>query len=619
MESTPLQVAKFTTYLGRLAKLDGLEMNRSSLKVKTPISKDILGQYEAVLTYMCYHSRLVYEPKVRKILRMFDYLHYSPLVFNKILSMITYARGEKVEARTLTVAPAQSPNGFILYNLANDLPAYIAVFDYTAPGASKLFPGEKIMVVSFRGTLSAKTLMKDLIVIPEQLNAIWGEELFSEYAGDFATARNERLAKGTHPFGAHRGFVDGMKAVYQDLFTKMKSLVETNPGISKIFITGHSLGAAYSNLFSLGLAQEKKKNGAFLGQSLHCINFGGPMSFTKLARDIFNGFLVDGTLTLDRVINSPRFYDVTGFTFDFITKIPPTLKHPGFRIEPTEVKTQSRTGRTRHIRELRSELAHLDRKQAWYSLDKAASKNYNALPYYEEFFNKWKDSEVDSTFTAADYKSLLNTTLHGTVRLGTGAAGKVIGICKKLTGLQDAEIKEGETTAASVASMGEQAMSKETTPPPEVAAAQEDEKQKEQNIKKAYGTEKVPPEEPQEGGAVVDWTTQNPKYNPNTVVYSCSLLTGQAGLPWLTCHLGYMGISWVGLWMQISAGTQVFKATRDFQNEAQFFVDATTKKWSYLSDTTQEVPVVAATKGGKRRGTHKKQRKLKRKQTRRSN
>jgi hypothetical protein len=616
MESTPLQVAKFTTYLGALVKgIDGMEMDRKTLKVKTPISKDILGQYEAVLTYMCYHSRLVYEPKVRKILRMFDYLHYSPLVFNKILSMITYARGEKVEARTLTVAPTQPANGFVMYNLANDLPVYAAVFDYTAPGASKLFPGEKIMVVSFRGTLSAKTLMKDLIVIPEQLNAIWGEELFSEYAGDFATARNERLAKGTHPFGAHRGFVDGIKAVYQDLLAKMKSLVQTNPGISKIFITGHSLGAAYSNLFSLGLAQEKKKNGAFSGQSLHCINFGGPMSFTKLARDIFNGFLVDGTLTLDRVINSPRFYDVTGFTFDFITKIPPTLKHPGFRIEPTEIKTQSRTGRTRHIRELRSELAHLDRKQAWYSLDKAASKNYNALPYYEEFFNKWKDSEVDSTFTAADYKSLLNTTLHGTVRLSTGAAGKVIGICKKLTGLQDAEIKEGEKTAASVESMGEKVLRQEPTPP-EVAAAQKEEQSVKGGINAAYGGV-APPEEPQQGGALAKWDELNPKYNPNTVVYSCSLLTGQAGLPWLTCHLGYMGISWVGLWMQISAGTQVFKATRDFQKEAQFFVDATTKKWSYLSDTTQEIPVVS--RGGKRRGTQKKQRKLKRKQTRRSN
>ena len=70
-----LKTANFTTYLGTLAQVNGLPMNTSSLKVKAPISKDIVGQYEAILTYFAYHSRLVYEPKIRKAIRMFDFLH----------------------------------------------------------------------------------------------------------------------------------------------------------------------------------------------------------------------------------------------------------------------------------------------------------------------------------------------------------------------------------------------------------------------------------------------------------------------------------------------------------------------------------------------------------------
>lgn len=561
--SDTVSIGKFTTYLGHLAKskgtpLNGLPLKKKTLRVSPLLDKNLMGQYEAALTYCCYHSRLSYEFNQSKLLEMFKHLNYTPLVFNKLLSVITK------KSIPSGISSVEQPNqvGYFLFNKEHDLPGYISVFDYTTPGSSLIFPGEKIMVVSFRGTLSLTTLLKDLKMVPRALQDVFGDTLFSELAPEIEKRKQDRtLPTGVNPFGAHRGFVNGMKAVYATYMEKIKELLALHPDVKRIFITGHSLGGAYTHIMSMGMAQEKKKNGLFQNQSLHAVSFGAPFTFLKMARDVYNGLLADGHLTLDRVITSARFKDPTFSTTDVIPNLPPNFYHPGFTIDWKEIKTQSRTGRTKHSRELREQFFNITRTKSSFIFGKPKSMNYNSLPTYEEFLSKFLDTAVSSK----EYKSLLNSTYAGTIRSESDPlANKIRSTVMKLLGMNSEELKQNEQQIALDQSATEKQAKEQlaTESLPEnvksnVQGIQGKASEEQKAIENAYKEEgnPMPPEE-QEGGAFVFPTNQETKqYQPNTVVYSCYQNIGML-LPipifhLFTCHLNYMGVSWLGCVKQI--------------------------------------------------------------------
>ena len=139
-----------------------MPMNLKTLQVKTLIPKETLGKYEATLTFCCYIARLNYENRARKTLKAYDLLEYSPLVFNTGLSYLTYSKStdDKIEKNL----GKKMPSGFLLYDAKHDTPLSITVFDYTKK-PSLLFGNEKVIVVSFRGTLSIQSALKDLYII----------------------------------------------------------------------------------------------------------------------------------------------------------------------------------------------------------------------------------------------------------------------------------------------------------------------------------------------------------------------------------------------------------------------------------------------------------------------
>ena len=148
------------------------------------------------------------------------------------------------------------------------------------------------------------------------------------------------------------------------------------------------------------------------------------MIFTDYSRNVFNDLLIGGFMTFDRVANRPRFPDPTMLSYDPIPLIPPNMNHPGFMILKPEIKTQSKTGRTKHSSELRDELAGIKAKKSLFT--SLTSRNYNPLPDYPEFFKYFKDTTLESSFTPDEYSSLLSTTVTGTVRRGVGSAKKVM-------------------------------------------------------------------------------------------------------------------------------------------------------------------------------------------------
>lgn len=108
---------------------------------------------------------------------------------------------------------------------------------------------------------------------------------------------------------------------------------------TRLFITGHSLGGAYSSLVSFIMAEVSSKIFPSV-KSIHNISLGAPTILGDAARNVFNAHLDSGKLTLDRVSS----YLPTGIA-DPIIAIPAGFSHPGFQPLRTELMPEARTGR----------------------------------------------------------------------------------------------------------------------------------------------------------------------------------------------------------------------------------------------------------------------------------
>ena len=559
--SVPL--AEFTTYLGYLVnsiehkKLNGQPLLKKTLQITSPIAKDLVGRYEATITECCYFSRLNYENRGRKVIKMFSILDYSPLVFNKALSYLTFSKSN--DDRIEKSPEGKVPSGYLLYDGVHDTPLSLSINNIL---------GEKCLVVSFRGTISMRTVLKDLNMVFKNLFELFGNDLFAE---EFKEVQ-ERGKAIVNPFGAHRGFVTGLINIYPIIIQRMKTLLEAHSDIKRVFITGHSLGGAYANIFGLAIAQMRKKS-LLTMPDLHVITFGAPKTFTSYARNVFNKLLLEKHMTFDRITNRPRFPDPTMMTYDPIPLIPTHMDHPGFSILNPEIKTQSRTGRTKHVSELRNELSGIKSKAGFFS--KLISRNYNPLPDYPEFFKNFKDS---SLITADEYSKLLNTTPGGTIRIGMGPAGKLIDLIKTLFNATPQEIQEVEKIVDKEMAKEVNELKEAPVEVPQEAVA--DVKAINAMVDKAYSNAGEPTvTDVKQGGSANSNTykKQTVLEQPNHLVYSCSQIT--APVPLAGCHLGYMGIGWMGAGINAGSGTPGW---RGYDKEAVLY--ETNGNWTFVSD-----------------------------------
>jgi len=251
------------------------------------------------------------------------------------------------------------------------------------------------------------------------------------------------------------------------------------------------------------------------------------------------------------------------------------MDHPGFMVLKMETKTQSRTGRTKHVGELRVELANIKPQQNL--LSTLVSRNYSPLPYYKEFFQWFSDTQKIG-ITEADYKGMIESTPNGTIRVGsTDRAKKVRAFVLNTLGITAA--------AADKASADEAAVAKTVT---QEAATHEGEMVE---IKEIENKEEAPgpPEQTvavggrrrmRGGGANTDaYKAETVRYQPNHVVYSCSQIT--AGMPVMGCHLGYMGVSGVG-----TLSTNVFNG-KTFNKYVELFHKS--NGWTYRLDVDKKL------------------------------
>ena len=90
MATVPL--GHFTTYLGHIIKESGIDLTGRTLDKKTLkltgqlVPKRIMGRYEAILTYICYFTRIIYENRPRKILKSYNLFD----LFNTLVLQLTF-------------------------------------------------------------------------------------------------------------------------------------------------------------------------------------------------------------------------------------------------------------------------------------------------------------------------------------------------------------------------------------------------------------------------------------------------------------------------------------------------------------------------------------------------
>jgi len=116
------------------------------------------------------------------------------------------------------------------------------------------------------------------------------------------------------------------------------ALMELKP--TRLFVTGHSLGGAYSSLFTFLMAEIRAA--AFPGiQTIHNITFGSPTLLSDGARNTFNAHLDSGKVTLDRIVSVGSMSKLG----DIIPLVPTAFSHPGFQPLKTEWYPEAKTGR----------------------------------------------------------------------------------------------------------------------------------------------------------------------------------------------------------------------------------------------------------------------------------
>jgi len=234
--------------------------------------------------------------------------------------------GENRPMESYSLVPSQesSPKYATYISTPGDLTVLFVNASKLAPNPNSIFKPNDVFI-SFKGSSTLKNFKHDILsqITPKDLGQMIASIGIQSEPGNIVTG----------------AFVKPILKAWMPL---MKALAEhADKPNTRLFLTGHSLGGAYTTLFAFILAEGK----AILPQlkniqSIHLITFGAPCIFSDKARNTFNAHLDSGFLTIDRVVSQkiPARSAATQLLVggiagpnDIIPTIPMGFSHPGFR------------------------------------------------------------------------------------------------------------------------------------------------------------------------------------------------------------------------------------------------------------------------------------------------
>jgi Lipase (class 3) len=238
--------------------------------------------------------------------------------------------GRPMESYSLTVASGAAPHYGTYISTPGDLTLLIVKATQVKENPNSIFKPTDLFI-SIKGSSTMENIKHDLMsqFTPQDLSTLVKEIGLNTSPGNMVT-------------GAFvRPIIMGWKAIIGALEAHAPQ-----PG-TRLFLTGHSLGGAYTTLFALILAEARDQIPVLKNvESIHVISFGSPTVVGDKARNTFNAHLDSNFLTLDRVVNqkvaarSAATQALMGGIVgpnDVMTTIPVGFSHPGFRPLATEI------------------------------------------------------------------------------------------------------------------------------------------------------------------------------------------------------------------------------------------------------------------------------------------
>ena len=539
--SNSIELDKWTTYLAYLLKQE----TNSNKNNKTKTTKTVC-KYEALLTQCSYLSRMAYTP-AEVFCRMTKFLDLNPTDFNDYIRVIEKIMENKVlgkminyecsynslwlmkqasyqslfdcpKSETIKEKANDDNNikGFFLRNNKN-----VNVYIYYHHNQNSQFNNTPTIYVAFKGASSISEFLEG------GLKLLIKDISLSEL-GITGTNSNSK---------AGRTYVEFLKdnttenvPLIQAVFDKVQILLKKYND-SKIIITGHSIGSAFSVLFAFYYMKIPNKP----TNPVHLITLGETTVMNAFARNEFNQLLNSSTegsiFTYDRIESTTKKGGV-GVWRNMFTKLPADLNHAGYSILQDETFPFKTTGRTNEISELRALCGMINDSDG-------KPTTTNTENDTEEFIKLFDNQDNYSGVKLELYKKKLR------VLLGTNKSSQYP-IIKKA--LPDGKGQEVENLFKQIE---------------DVKAVNESGKEVKDvnNSKKEIELTDIPTKTEQIGGGlfssiskyknkkfgIVGMTEENEKYKklalqmmPNQVIYDCN-----RKISFSTCVGSYMGVSYM--------------------------------------------------------------------------
>jgi Lipase (class 3) len=313
-------------------------------------------RYEHVLYIMAQMSRIVYCDSGIAWKVMNQSLGMSNDVVNKVISANDWAnvskrrvsitsqpgdgKGLPMESYALTPVPTGPCFGTYISTKDDTTCMFIVVSAAATPrllGGNSIFK-EGDVIVTFKGSSTVDNFKHDLL---SQFTA-------ADLQGLIGSTGIKVQGTGNIVTGS---FIKPLVAAWSVLKPALEKHIVADG--TRLFLTGHSLGGAYTTLFAFLLA-EGKASGTLPVMSkvasMHVISFGSPTVLSDTARNTFNRHLDSGLVTLDRVVSqrvaarSAATQLVVGGIAgpnDVIATIPAGFTHPGFKPLATNVRPEA--------------------------------------------------------------------------------------------------------------------------------------------------------------------------------------------------------------------------------------------------------------------------------------
>jgi len=313
------------------------------------VGPDAFKKYEHALYVCAQLSRIVYcdtgimwhvlkhlgrsNDIVNKVISAYD-AKFAAQRKTPITSQAGDGTGRPAESYSLTPSTGNGAKFGTYIATPGDMTLLVLNGSKVAANPNSIFKPSDVFI-TFKGSSTMKNLKHDLLsqFTPSDMKALLSQVGIESQPGNMVTG----------------AFVKPILKAWSVILQALRDHVKA-PG-TRLFLTGHSLGGAYTTLFAFILCEGRKIIPELTNvSSIHVISFGAPTIVGDKARNTFNAHLDSGFLTLDRVVSqkvasrSAATQMLVGGMAgpnDVIPNVPVGFSHPGFRPLATEMNPES--------------------------------------------------------------------------------------------------------------------------------------------------------------------------------------------------------------------------------------------------------------------------------------